>query len=204
MIVPEEVAGVTKARTRTSGAVFVPHTHWDREWYEPFQVFRHRLVPQLDRLLAILESDATARFTLDGQAAAILDYLEIRPENTERVRRLVGRGQLSVGPWLILLDEFLCSGETIVRNLRLGVSAARRFGGAMSVGYLPDMFGHIAQMPQILSRSGLHTAALWRGVPARIDGHRFIWRALTALRCAPNTSSTVTTTAWTSCCPPGT
>ncbi|WP_345630034.1 glycoside hydrolase family 38 N-terminal domain-containing protein [Rugosimonospora acidiphila] len=160
-----------------SDAVFVPHTHWDREWYEPFQVFRHRLVTELDRLLEAAEADPEFRFTLDGQTAAIEDYLEIRPENRERVRRLVEQGRLALGPWLILLDEFLCGGETIVRNLRLGVEGARALGAAMPVGYLPDMFGHIAQMPQILRRAGIDQAALWRGVPASVEGHRFEWQS---------------------------
>ncbi|KIF79441.1 alpha-mannosidase, partial [Streptomyces sp. 150FB] len=160
-----------------SDAVFVPHTHWDREWYEPFQVFRHRLVTELDRLLDAAEADPEFRFTLDGQTAAIEDYLEIRPENRERVQQLVEQGRLALGPWLILLDEFLCGGETIVRNLRLGHEGARALGGAMPVGYLPDMFGHIAQMPQILRRAGIDRAALWRGVPASVEGHRFNWQS---------------------------
>jgi mannosylglycerate hydrolase len=160
-----------------SDAVFVPHTHWDREWYEPFQVFRHRLVTELDRLLDAAEADPEFRFTLDGQTAAIEDYLEIRPENRERVQQLVEQERLALGPWLILLDEFLCGGETIVRNLRLGHEGARALGGAMPVGYLPDMFGHIAQMPQILRRAGIDRAALWRGVPASVEGHRFNWQS---------------------------
>lgn len=160
-----------------AGIVFVPHTHWDREWYEPFQVFRFRLVEVLDEVLELAEREPAFRFTLDGQAAAIDDYLVIRPENAERVRALVSAGQLAIGPWYILLDEFLCSGETIVRNLQLGVSIAEGLGGAMKVGYLPDMFGHIAQMPQILAKTGrLHTA-LWRGVPGRVKEHAFLWRA---------------------------
>ncbi|XVV15746.1 hypothetical protein ACQP2X_15800 [Actinoplanes sp. CA-131856] len=159
------------------GIVLVPHTHWDREWYEPFQVFRHRLVDALDRVLDMAESEPGFRFTLDGQAAAIEDYLEIRPDNTERVRAAVSRGQLALGPWLILLDEFLCSGETIVRNLQLGWAGARKLGAAMPIGYLPDMFGHVAQMPQILARAGIRHAALWRGVPASVGGHAFRWVA---------------------------
>src|SRR5438874_1725353 len=31
----------------------VPHTHWDREWYAPFQVFRARLVRLLDEILRL-------------------------------------------------------------------------------------------------------------------------------------------------------
>jgi mannosylglycerate hydrolase len=158
-------------------AVFVPHFHWDREWYEPFQVFRHRLVAALDTVLETAEADPDFRFTADGQMAAIEDYLEMRPENRDRIRALVAAGRLAVGPWLILLDEFLCSGETIVRNLQMGWAAAADLGGAMPIGYLPDMFGHVAQMPQILARAGFEHAALWRGVPGAVGGHAFRWRA---------------------------
>jgi alpha-mannosidase len=35
----------------------VSHTHWDREWYLPFQLFRIRLVDLVDRLLALFEAD---------------------------------------------------------------------------------------------------------------------------------------------------
>ncbi|MEZ0071140.1 alpha-mannosidase [Planotetraspora sp. GP83] len=163
--------------TENPGIVLVPHTHWDREWYEPFQVFRHRLVDALDRVLDMAEADHTFRFTLDGQTAAIEDYLEIRPQHLDRVRAAVRRGQLALGPWLILLDEFLCTGETIVRNLQLGWAGAERLGGAMDIGYLPDMFGHIAQMPQILARAGIRHAAFWRGVPGSVTGHAFRWVA---------------------------
>ncbi|MFB7494486.1 alpha-mannosidase [Streptomyces sp. NPDC056161] len=160
-----------------NSAVFVPHFHWDREWYEPFQVFRHRLVTALDTVLETAEANPDFRFTVDGQMAAVEDYLEMRPENRDRVVALVKEGRLAIGPWLILLDEFLCSGETIVRNLQMGWAAAAELGGSMSTGYLPDMFGHIAQMPQILARAGIEHAALWRGVPGTVDGHAFHWRA---------------------------
>ena len=168
---------MTDRTAGSPGIVFVPHTHWDREWYEPFQVFRFRLVEALDQVLATAEADPDFRFTLDGQTAAIEDYLEIRPENTDRIRAIVASGQLALGPWLILLDEFLCTGETIVRNLQLGWSGAEKLGGAMPVGYLPDMFGHVAQMPQILARAGIDHTAFWRGVPGRVDGHAFRWVA---------------------------
>ena len=163
--------------TAETGIVLVPHTHWDREWYEPFQVFRFRLVDVLDEIIDRAERDPEFRFTLDGQTAAVEDYLQVRPENTERVRALVRSGKLAIGPWQILLDEFLCSGETIVRNLEMGWNGAEALGGAMPVGYLPDMFGHIAQMPQILARAGIVDTALWRGVPAEIDEHAFRWES---------------------------
>ncbi len=126
----------------------------------------------------MMEADERFVFTLDGQLQTVDDYLEIRPENEERIRRLVAEDRLAIGPWQVLMDEFLVSGETIWRNLELGLARARELGGEMSVGYLPDMFGHIAQMPQILRAFGLDNAVVWRGVPAVVDRHVFEWRGI--------------------------
>jgi mannosylglycerate hydrolase len=156
--------------------VVVPHTHWDREWYEAYQTFRLKLVDLVDDLLPMLENDpGFAHFMLDGQMAVVDDYLEARPENEERLRRLAAGGRLGIGPWYILMDEFLVSGETMIRDLQLGLEQAARFGGAMQVGYLPDMFGHVAQMPQLLSQFGLSDAVVWRGVPLAVDRNAFWW-----------------------------
>jgi mannosylglycerate hydrolase len=89
----------------------------------------------------------------------------------------VQSGRLAIGPWQTLMDEFLVDGETTLRNLEAGLTRAEEFGKAMWVGYLPDMFGHIAQMPQILSLAGIETAVVWRGVPSAVDFHRFVWEA---------------------------
>jgi len=137
------------------------------------------LVRTVDGLLELLENDPSyARFLLDGQMAAVDDYLEVRPENEARIAALAASGRLSMGPWYILMDEFLSTGETMVRDLQLGVLRAAAFGGAMAVGYLPDMFGHIAQMPQLLSQAGLSHAVVWRGVPSAVDKSAFWWEAL--------------------------
>ncbi len=158
--------------------VVVPHTHWDREWYEPFQTFRLKLVSLVDGLLDQLERDSSYRyFLLDGQVAVVDDYLEIRPENEDRLRSLAAAGRLTVGPWYILMDEFLVSGETLVRNLQAGIERGASFGGVMDVGYLPDMFGHIAQMPQLLASAGFRHAVVWRGVPSAVDRTAFVWEA---------------------------
>jgi mannosylglycerate hydrolase len=139
----------------------VPHTHWDREWYAGFQTFRLRLVELLDAFLPQLEHDpGYARFMLDGQMAVVDDYLEVRPDAEPALRRLVASGRLAMGPWYVLMDEFGVSGETIVRNLQLGMERAAAFGGAMAVGYLPDMFGHVAQMPLILAQAGFDHAVV--------------------------------------------
>jgi alpha-mannosidase len=135
-------------------------------------------VDVVDGVLDQLESNERMRFTLDGQLATLDDYLEIRPEAKERIRALVVSGRLSIGPWQTLMDEFLVDGETTLRNLEAGLARASEFGSPMRVGYLPDMFGHVAQMPQILRLAGIQTAVVWRGVPSAIDFHRFVWEGL--------------------------
>lgn len=181
--------------------VVVPHTHWDREWYLPFQRFRLQLVALLDELLDRMEADPRHRFTLDGQMAAVDDYLEVRPEARERVTALVKSGRLAVGPWDILMDEFLCSGEQVVRNLERGIRRSGELGGTMPVGYLPDMFGHIAQMPQILRGAGLDHACVFRGVPGAVTSDTFAWVSPTAPRCAPATSRPAATATPRACSP---
>jgi mannosylglycerate hydrolase len=167
----------TEQAARPTTIHLIPHTHWDREWYRPFQSFRMQLVDLVDRILEMLETDPDFAFTLDGQLATIDDYLEIRPDQADRIRGHVQTGRLAIGPWQILMDEFLVSGETLVRNLETGWARAEAFGGPMKVGYLPDMFGHVAQMPQILRNAGLADAVVWRGIPAAIDRHAFRWEA---------------------------
>ena len=144
----------------------------------PFQIFRLKLVSTIDALLDQMEQDVSyTHFLLDGQLAVVDDYLEIRPENADRLGALTASGRITVGPWYILMDEFLVSGETIIRNLQAGIRRGSDFGGVMDVGYLPDMFGHVAQMPQILASAGFEHAVVWRGVPSAVDRTAFRWQA---------------------------
>lgn len=156
----------------------VPHTHWDREWYEPFQTFRLKLVDLLDDLLDRLERDPSfTHFQLDGQMAVVDDYLAVRPAARDRLVALAASGRISMGPWYALPDEFLVSAETLVRNLQVGLRRAAEFGGAMRVGYLPDMFGHVGQLPQVLQQFGFEHAVVWRGVPSVITSTGFWWES---------------------------
>lgn len=143
----------------------VNHTHWDREWYLTFQQFRIKLVSLVDHLLEILDSELQyGSFLLDGQTILLEDYLQIKPERETDIRRHIKNGRIFIGPWYISPDEFLISPESHIRNLLEGDRQCRFYGGKMSVGYLPDTFGHIGQMPQILLGFGINTACLWRGL----------------------------------------
>ncbi|HJZ88465.1 MAG TPA: hypothetical protein VKN99_25005, partial [Polyangia bacterium] len=157
----------------------VSHTHWDREWYLPFEQFRLQLSDLVAALCDLLErTPAFAHFMLDGQTVCIEDVLALRPQLEPRLRALAGAGRLGIGPWYVLQDEFLVGGESIVRNLAEGLRVARQLGRPMAVGYLPDAFGHVAQMPRVLRGFGIDTAVLWRGVGARAPGAEWRWRGL--------------------------
>jgi mannosylglycerate hydrolase len=158
--------------------LIVPHTHWDREWYQTFQQFRMRLVRTIDKLLDVLESDSGfTDFMLDGQTIVLEDYLEVRPEQLERLQTLARAGRIQVGPWYLQPDEFLVSGESLIRNLQVGMRIADGFGSAMLVGYVPDIFGHIAQLPQIVRGFGIDNAVFWRGVGPEVERSEFRWAA---------------------------
>ena len=154
------------------------HTHWDREWYQPFESFAERLVPTIDLVLDTMRSDPRlTHFHLDGQLALVDDYLARRPDRADELRSLIAEGRLSCGPWITLVDEFLVSGESIVRSLDDGLRRGDALGGALRVGYVPDQFGHVGQLPQILANAGIGTAVAWRGVPAAVPTGEFLWRS---------------------------
>lgn len=155
-------------------------THWDREWYLSAERFRFRLVQALDAVLALLEAHPAYRFTLDGQAIMLEDYLEIRPEREAELRGHLASGRLRAGPWYVQPDEFLVSDEALRRNLDLGMALVRRLGGEPSrVGYLPDAFGHLADLPALLRGRGIDAAIFTRGPDPAVAalGDLFRWRA---------------------------
>ncbi len=161
-------------------ATLVSHTHWDRAWYCTFQEYRVRLVRLIDNLIEILQNDPDYRvYMLDGQMSVLDDYLEARPDQRETLQALCRSGRTQVGPWFVLADEFLVSPESLIRNLQLGHRIGKDYGGVMKIGYVPDGFGHIAQLPQILRGFGIDNAFFWRGMGVEGDqlGTEFTWRA---------------------------
>jgi alpha-mannosidase len=157
------------------------HTHWDREWWTTMQDLRIRLVELIDELLDVLDDDPEFRcFLLDGQTIVLKDYLEIRPENEVRLLKYIHENRIQCGPWYILPDEFLVSGEAHIRNLWLGEKMAGKLGYEnLKIGYIPDTFGHISQMPQILQGFGIDNSLIWRGTGGDPEHFKqeFMWEA---------------------------
>lgn len=161
-------------------------THWDREWYKTFQGFRYLLMNVLDEVVETLENDPSFQlYILDGQTAVLDDYLEISPEMRPRLERLIQAGRIAVGPWYTMPDEFIPSGESLIRNLLMGHRKALDYGAksAMKYGYICDIFGHIAQLPQILEGFDIHGALIQRGCNMDTTPPHFVWEAPNGSRC---------------------
>ena len=141
------------------------NTHWDREWYMSHEKYLVRLVNLMDRLLDIMKTNPDFIFISDGQFSMIDDYLSVRPEKSDEVKKYVSEGRLEVGPWFTQPLETLVSGEAMVRNLHYGIEGSEKLGRAMRFSYEVDEFGHASQTPQVLGGFGIKGALAWRGVP---------------------------------------
>ncbi|MDR0450925.1 MAG: hypothetical protein LBH26_06640 [Treponema sp.] len=155
--------------------IIVASTHWDREWYRSFSEFRVRLCELINRLLPLLEEGVVDCYTFDGQSAVWEDYLEAYPENEDRLRKLAREGKLMFGPLYKLPDEFLSGGEALIRNFLMGDELCSRIGGKCRAGYLPDNFGHVSQLPQILKGSGLDAAFFFQGADLQNAEQKKFW-----------------------------
>jgi len=158
-------------------AHYVLSTHWDREWYQTFQDFRYRLVELLDRVFeGLADGRLAGPFQTDGQAIILEDYLDVRPERRQQVEQFARDRKLVIGPWYVLPDEFLVSGESLIRNLRMGRQMARSFGGEPSnAGFVCDLFGHNSQTPQIFAGFGIRGGFVWRGLNT-VETRHVLWR----------------------------
>ncbi|WP_066309521.1 mannosylglycerate hydrolase [Bacillus sp. FJAT-29814] len=158
----------------------VPHMHWDREWYFSTEESRILLVNNMEEIMEMLENNPDyPYYVLDGQTAILEDYFAVKPENKERVKKLVQQGKLIIGPWYTQTDEMVVGGESIVRNLLYGLKDTEEFGQPMMIGYLPDSFGQSSQMPQILNGFDIKYSIFWRGTSERhgTDKTEFYWQS---------------------------
>ena len=156
----------------------VPHSHWDREWYFTTSRSKVYLMKDLGDVLDTLESDPEFKyFMVDAQGSLLDDYIKWRPQDKERITKLVKMGKLVIGPWYTQTDQLVISGESIVRNIYYGMKRCESFGKYMNVGYVPDSFGQSGNMPQIYREFGIEDTLFWRGVSDDMVEHTdFNWK----------------------------
>jgi len=171
----------------------ISNTHWDREWRFPFQLNRQMLVNMIDRTIEILENEPEYKaYHLDSQSIVLEDYLEIKPQNRDRISKLVKDKKLFVGPWYVLPDEFQVGGENLIRNLLIGHKICNEIGRVSKVGYSPFSWGQISQLPQIYSNFGIDFIMFYRGINS-LDSPKaeFIWEGADGTRLLASRFSTM-------------
>lgn len=143
----------------------ISHSHWDREWYMPYEQHHMRLITLIDDLLEQFETNPDFNsFHLDGQTISLDDYLEVRPNKREALQKAITEGKLKIGPFYILQDDFLTSSESNTRNMLVGLEESKKWGAPVKLGYFPDTFGNMGQAPQTMLEGGLDVTAYGRGV----------------------------------------
>ena len=156
----------------------VPHTHWDREWYFNTSRSKVYLMKDLADILDTLEKDDDFKhFILDAQGSLLDDYINWKPEDKDRIKKLVENKKLIIGPWYTQTDQMVISAESMVRNMYYGMKCCEEYGGYMNVAYVPDSFGQAGNMPQIYQSFGIEDTLFWRGVSDDMVKYTdFMWK----------------------------
>ena len=159
------------------------HTHWDREWYFTKEETKVLLSNHMKEVIEFLEENPDVIYILDGQSIMLDDFILFSPNWTDRVKNLVTKKQLRIGPWYTQTDLLLVHGESIIRNLFYGIKTAKKYGNPMKIGYVPDTFGHSSQMPQIYRQFGIESTFFWRGFSElKSEKSDFIWEGVDGSR----------------------
>lgn len=170
------------------------HSHWDREWYREFEIFRMRLLRVFDNILDMLEENKLPSFYFDGQTVALTDYLELRPEREAQVRRFIKDKRLFIGPFYCLVDEFLTDENCFRKNLEIGLKTAKEFGCEDFIAYFADTFGHSASTLSVLKEFGIDTAVVWRGCGDTPS--EFVWGGINTINLVRGYFNDVFSTGW--------
>ena len=142
----------------------IHHTHWDLIWYFSVQDATVQFSYNMKEMLNGFRTGRISNFFLDGQTVPIAEYLELHPEDKEYVEELISAKKLIVGPFQSQLDCFICNGESVVNNLRLGIKKSRELGNVSKVAYRPGSFGHSFDFPKIFNQFGIEDFVITRGV----------------------------------------
>jgi alpha-mannosidase len=133
----------------------IGHAHMDMNWLWTYSETMQMCNDNLRQTVAFMKEFPD--YTMIQSQAAVYNFVElVDPPLFELVRHYVkeGRLELAGGMWTEG-DMNLSAGEAIARSFLLGQHYFKsRFGKTASIGWLPDNFGHISQMPQILKLAG--------------------------------------------------
>ena len=127
----------------------------DMNWLWTYSETMQMCNDNLRQVVAFM--DEYPDFTMIQSQAAVYNFVEkVDPPLFEQIKKYVKEGRLELGGGMWTEGDMnMSSGEAITRTFLLGQCFfLSRFGKMANVGWLPDNFGHISQMPQILKLAG--------------------------------------------------
>lgn len=147
-------------------AIVINHGHLDVEWYKTLDAYRFWVLKIIDCLYdeAIYKKNYVS-YIFDGSVFLLDDLVAYYPNYKQKIKKLIKLGKLTIGPFYTQFDEWIPSGESMVKNCVWGDRKSREYNAKpMKVGYLPDNFGHPSQLPQILNQFGIDNLIFMRGM----------------------------------------
>ena len=133
----------------------VGHAHMDMNWLWTYSETMQMCNDNLRQAVAFMNEYPD--YTMLQSQAAVYNFVEkVDPPLFQLIRKYVKSGRLELGGGMWTEGDMnLSSGEAITRSFLLGQHYFQScFGKMANVGWLPDNFGHISQMPQILKLAG--------------------------------------------------
>lgn len=144
-----------KSKSSADTIHVVGHAHMDMNWLWTYSETMQMCNDNLRQTVAFMKEFPD--FTMLQSQGAVYNFVEkVDPPLFELVKKYVkeGRLELAGGMWTEG-DMNMSSGEAITRSFLLGQRYFQnRFGKMTNIGWLPDNFGHVSQMPQILKLAG--------------------------------------------------
>lgn len=134
----------------------IGHSHLDLLFLWPQRETPRKCARTMSTVMKMMDRFPEYKFTL-SQAPVYRWLKEQYPELYERMCARVREGRLEVvGALYIECDTNLPGGESLVRQLLYGKRFFRKeFGQDMQVGFLPDVFGYSAALPQLFVKAGV-------------------------------------------------
>ena len=155
MVHPPDCQAGGKKKHTSDTIHFIGHAHMDMNWlwtyFETLKMCNDNL-----RQAAAFMNEYPDFKMIQSQAAVYRFVEKVDPPLFDSLRKYVKEGRLEpAGGMWTEGDMNLSSGEAITRSFLLGQRYFQNhFGRMATVGWLPDNFGHISQMPQILKLAG--------------------------------------------------
>ena len=139
-------------------AIAVGHGHLDTAWLWDYATGRRKIARTAANQLRLIER--FPGYVFGCSAAAHYRWLqEDHPELWARVRGAINAGTWEIlGPMWVEPDVLVPNGEALIRQCLHGTRYFRdHFGKAPTAAWLPDTFGYVPSLPQILAHCGSDT-----------------------------------------------